>query len=61
MYDVKLTERLQIKITYEMLQRITELAKKLCLRRVDVIRQALGVGLARIELELEKDDHLREL
>jgi len=56
---VKLTEHLQIKITYEMYQRIDKLAKKLCLRRVDVTRQALAVGLARIELELEKDDCLR--
>lgn len=61
MYDVKLTEHLQIKITHEMDERIYKLAKKLSLRRVDVIRQALAVGLVRIELELEKDDHLREL
>ena len=56
MYDVKLTEHLQIKITHDMFQRIADLAKKLCLRRVDVIRQDLAIGLARIELELEGEN-----
>ena len=55
MYDVKLSEHLQIKVSHDMYQKIVNLAKRLCVRRVDVIRQALAVGLARIELELEND------